>query len=97
PKCPSGGFAQALGFSAKVVFGSKQWQFRSTVKNGSPGTRSTLVFWNMNELRLVWATGTLKGKPLAYRITAPRVQSRAAHEATLLAKPDDPANTLGVV
>ena len=62
-----------MGFSTKVVFGSKQWQFRSWRKSGSPGTRFWTVFWNttLPSDGVVVATGadrTIVGVP-----TLPRV------------------------
>src|SRR5262249_21761782 len=96
PNCPGVGFCQAAGFSTKVVLGSKQWQFRSFVKRGTPGTRfwvlpngagvTLMGVWNVSvpTVGVALATGGLSGAPLAYCKNPPNCQSRTANDSTLL-------------
>ena len=47
PNWPGAGLTQASLFNTKVLFGSQQWQLRSTVNGFTPGTRIIEVFWKV--------------------------------------------------
>src|SRR5579883_810163 len=49
PNWPGPGFVHAFGFNTMVVFGSKQWQLRSSRYSGCPGTRTW--FWVVWKVR----------------------------------------------
>jgi len=83
----------AFGLSTSALVGSKQWQLRSCRNSGCPATRSTkslTVGWiayppvNSREFSPLFAIGTMIGKPLPYRGTAPKVRSCGSYDSTLL-------------